>query len=105
MNLLCSLFNPQPQHLEQVESWFSLVFTDNYKYYYKYCPVSSQRVRLFMLQGKKSNLLIFPCNCLELIIPSKKVLPLFVFSKQQHRLSDLTKDEQKSCLFYIATGI
>ena len=96
---------PQINFLKQVGSWYSLVFTDNH-YYYKYCPDQSSRVKMSSLMMKeRCDLLVFPINILFVRLPSAKELELAVFVKQEQQLSDLTHEEQKSCLYFIADGI
>ena len=96
----------QTEFLKQVESWYSLVFTDNHQYYYKYCPDESDRVKMSCLMKEdKCNCLVFPIDIFYLRLPSEKKLQLVVFDKQEQQLSDLTQEERKSCLYYIAIGI
>ena len=95
----------QINFLKQVGSWYSLVFTDN-QYYYKYCPDQSSREKMSSLMTKeRCDLLVFPINILFVRLPSEKELQLAVFVKQEQQLSDLTHEEQKSCLYFIADGI
>ena len=92
------------EKLKQVESRFSLVFTDNKHYYFKYAPRYEHTLfRLLVAQKEKSSLIVYP-EKQQLVVGDKQVC-FFLYERQEHQLTDFESSELIHYLCSIAAGI
>ncbi|KAL5503190.1 hypothetical protein EMCRGX_G010102 [Ephydatia muelleri] len=93
------------EELDQVESRFSLVFTDHKHYYFKYTPHFAEtlvELTLHRLGIKGSNFIVYPT---ELLAVGDKKAKFFLYERQEHQLVNFRNSELKPYLCSIAAGI
>ena len=96
----------QIEKLKQVESIFSLVFTDDKHYYFKYTPHFGFALTLvnLLVANKKSSFVVYPTGQL-VVCPKGFSVRFFLYERQEHQLANFRNSDLKPYLCSIAAGI